>query len=171
MSSSDTGGVSESTPSQPNGYSRSYVLIAAAGTLGLHTPWKPSQPAMKSQASSRSSPPWRYRTVGRLAVEVVHAHVLGVVDRGGAARRARRHQVARDLGLAVDDHVLAAGEAVQVDALAAAGPADLDAGVDETLGMEARADAGFVEHRDGALFEHAGADAAEHVIAACAARR
>ena len=99
-----------------------------------------------------------------VAVEAVHADVLGVVDGNGAARRARRHQVPGDLGLAVDDHVLAAGEPVQVDALAAAGPADLDAGVDETLGVQARAHARFVEHRDRALLEDAGADPAEHVL-------
>ena len=99
-----------------------------------------------------------------VAVEAVHAHVLGPVDGNGAARRARRHQVPGDLGLAVDDHVLAAGEAVQVDALAAAGPADLDARVHQPLGVQARADAGFVEHRDRALLQDAGADAAEHVL-------
>ena len=106
---------------------------------------------------------------GMAAVEVVHAHVLGLVDRDGAARRARVHQVARDLGLAVDDHALA-GESVEVDAVAAAGPADLDAVVHEALGVHARADARFVEQRDRALFEDARADAPEHVLAACAAR-
>ena len=35
----------------------------------------------------------------------------------------------------------------------------------EALGMHARADAGFVEHRDHALLEHARADATEHVLA------
>ena len=36
--------------------------------------------------------------------------------------------------------------------------------VHQPLGVQARAHAGFVEHRDGALFENAGANAAEHVL-------
>ena len=34
-----------------------HVTLAASGTLGLEMPWKPSQPAMKSQASSCVTPP------------------------------------------------------------------------------------------------------------------
>src|SRR5438045_9666743 len=32
--------------------------------LGRQMPWKPSQPPMKSQASSMSRPPWRQRIFG-----------------------------------------------------------------------------------------------------------
>jgi hypothetical protein len=56
MSSSETGGLSASNPSQPNGYTFSYSVIASRGTLARHTPWKPSQPAMKSHVISWLAP-------------------------------------------------------------------------------------------------------------------
>jgi hypothetical protein len=40
------------------------VRIAPPGTLARHTPWYPSQPAMKSQRSSCSAPSDRQRTLG-----------------------------------------------------------------------------------------------------------
>ena len=53
-------------------------------------------------------------------VEAVRGDIGGVVDRRQAGRCARLHQVARDLGLAVDDDPLAAGQPMQVDAVARA---------------------------------------------------
>ena len=40
----------------------------------------------------------------------------------------------------------------------------LDAAVRQALGVHAGADAGFVEQVDRNLFQHAGADAAQHVV-------
>jgi hypothetical protein len=113
------------------------------------------------RAGLAAMPVAHHRMVG---VEAVHAHVLGLVHRLRPARSAGIHQVARDLGLAVHDHVLAAGQPVQVDAMAAAGPADLDAAVHQPLGVQARADARLVQHVHRALLQHAGADAPEHVV-------
>ena len=126
---------------------------------------------MKSQAISCALPPFVKRTRRPVAVEAVQADAFGLVDGGQALRRAQLHQVARDLGLAVDHHLLAAGQAGEVDAVARAAEAELDAVVRQALGMHARAGAGGVEQVDRHLLEHAGADPAEHVVAASAARR
>ncbi len=39
-------------PSQLNGYVKSCSAITPSGNAGRQMPWKPSQPAMKSQTSS-----------------------------------------------------------------------------------------------------------------------
>ena len=82
------------------------------------------------------------------AVEVVHRDVRGLVDGRQAGGRARVHQVARQLGLAVDHHVLAAGQAVHVDAVPLAAAQHLEAVVHEALAVHARADAGLVQQVD-----------------------
>ena len=95
----------------------------------------------------------------------MHADVLRLVHRGLRLRGARVHQVVRHLGLAVDHDALA-GQAEQVDAVALAAEAHLEAVVRQAFGAHARVDAGLGQqvHRD--LLQHAGADAAEHVFGA-----
>ena len=105
------------------------------------------------------------------AVEVVQRDVRGLVDGAQSCRRARFHQVARDLGLAVDHHPLAAGQPGEVDAVAVAVKGNVEAVVQQPLGVHARADAGLVEQVRRRLLEHAGADARKHVLAALRARR
>ena len=104
-------------------------------------------------------------THGRAVVEAADGHVVGVVDGAAAGRGAVVHQVARDLGLAVDHHPLA-GQRVQVDAVAAAVEAQVEAVVRQAFGVQPRADAGFVQQVHRHLLQHAGADAAEHVVGA-----
>ena len=98
-----------------------------------------------------------------IAVEAVEAHVLGLVDGLRAGRAARVHQVARDLGLAVDDDRLA-HERVEVDPVPFAARCDLDAVMDEALAVQAPRDVGLLDGLDGALLEHARAYASEHVV-------
>jgi hypothetical protein len=50
-------------------------VSAACGIDGRQTPWKPSQPAMKSHARSISSPAERERTRGAADSIAVDAHV------------------------------------------------------------------------------------------------
>ncbi len=100
-----------------------------------------------------------------VAVEPVQRHVRGLVDRSAAAGVARLHQVARDLGLAVDRDV-AAGEAADVDAVPVSVELQLDPVVRQTFRVEAGRDPGALQQRHGALFEHAGADAGQHVVSA-----
>ena len=51
-----------------------------------------------------------------------------------------------------------------VDAMTAAAKRKLDAIVDQPLAVRARAGADFIEQRHRALFQKAGADAAEHIF-------
>ena len=100
-----------------------------------------------------------------VAVEPPQRHVRGLVDRSTASGVARLHQVAGDLSLAVDRDV-AAGETADVDAVPVAVELQLDPVVRQTFRVQAGRDSGTFQQRHGALFEHAGADPGQHVIAA-----
>ena len=78
-------------------------------------------------------------------------------------------QVARHFGLAVDGDVLA-GQPGEIDAVQPVVEGEREAVMRQPLGMQPRADAGLVEQVDRALLEHAGAHAAEHMLAARRAR-
>ena len=52
--------------------------------------------------------------------------------------------------------------------MAPARPQQLEAAARQAFGMHARTDAHLVEQVDGGLLQHAGADAAEHVVAGLA---
>jgi hypothetical protein len=95
----------------------------------------------------------------------MHADVLRLVHRRLRLRCALVRQVVRDLGLAVD-HGALAGQPEQVDAMALAAKAHLEVVVRQAFGAQARVGAGLGQqvHRD--LLQHAGADAAEHVLGA-----
>jgi hypothetical protein len=67
--------------------------------------------------------------------------------------------------LRVDSDAFACGEIAEVNAMAAAVEAELDAAVLEALAAEAIADAEFVHELDGVVFEEAGADALFNVLA------
>ena len=99
------------------------------------------------------------------SAEVAGGDVGGVVDRRRAVFLALVHEVAGDLGLAVDRHALAASEAGEVDVVEGTAQGDVEAVVRQTLGIEALGSAGLAHHPDHALLEHAGADAGEDVVA------
>src|SRR5690606_19313247 len=103
--------------------------------------------------------------VGTCAVEVVYAHVLGLINTRKIICLPSIHEVIRKLGLAVDGDTLAARQAREVDAPASAVGEQLEAVVDEPFAMQALADAGLVEEVDRHLLQHAGTNAAEHVLA------
>src|SRR5689334_19784042 len=88
-----------------------------------------------------------------------------LVDRGRAASRACLHEISRDLSLAVDGDALAR-QRLQRDAVALAAEADFHASMRETLGVQARSDAGALEYLDTTLFKDASADTPEHVLGA-----
>ena len=102
---------------------------------------------------------------GRGGVDAMHRHFVGLVHRGQVGGAAGGHQVAGDLGLAIDHHPLA-GEPEQVDAVALASETQLHAIVRQAFGVQALGDAGGLQQVDGGLLQHAGADAAEHVARA-----
>ena len=100
------------------------------------------------------------------AVDIADRDHLGLVARRDAVLRERVHQVAGHLRLPVDRHRFSAGQVGEVDAMPASLEGELDPVVDKTLAMHALGDLGFLEQRDSAHFEHAGADAAEHIVLA-----
>ena len=96
----------------------------------------------------------------------MHRHVLRVIHGGQPLGGARLHQVAGHFGLAVHRHAAAAGERVQVDAVALAFEQQLDAVVVQAFGVGACTHAGLVEQVHADLLQHPRADAAEHVVGA-----
>ncbi len=101
--------------------------------------------------------------IGLGAVEIMRRDILGVVDGLAAAGLAVVHQVAGQFGLAIDHHVLS-GQRLQVDAAEPAAEGQFETVMHETFAMHARADAGLIQERRHAAFEHAGANTAENVI-------
>jgi hypothetical protein len=98
-------------------------------------------------------------------VEIDRQDIAGLVDRLQSGGGARVHQVARQLGLAVDHHRLA-HEIDEVDALPVAVETELDAMMHQPLGMHPRADADAVHQFDRAPFEHTRADTSKHILGA-----
>ena len=78
----------------------------------------------------------------------------------------RRDQILHHLLLAVDRDDLAGRQLRQVDVDDAAAEADVEPRVDHALALQPLAGAELVHQVDGALLQHAGADAAFDVVAA-----
>src|SRR5271166_3767155 len=97
--------------------------------------------------------------------DIVQAYPVGLVEGRHARSGARLHQVAGDLGLAVNGDGLA-GQLAEIDALPPSAKADLDAVMNETLAMKPVADAGAVEQTDRPVLDQAGANTAQHIFAA-----
>src|SRR5690606_3621417 len=99
-----------------------------------------------------------------VAIEIIGLDVRRLIDGRAAGRFPLVHEVVGDLGLAVDDHPFAAGEFVQVDPVFASVESDLDTVMGQADLAHALAGPRLVEHARHALFEHAGADPAQHVV-------
>ena len=104
--------------------------------------------------------------VGLVALQIVRRHVLGVVDDHALQTVARLVQVLGQLGLAVHHHRAAAAVLVQIDPLHLAVVGDEEAFVDLAFAVHALAALRLAHQRGEAVLQHAGADAAEHVLAA-----
>ena len=98
------------------------------------------------------------RTLGWLGGHVLQAGRLGLEQDLAAGRKPQLDQVFQHLVLGVDRDHTAIGEVVQVDAVAAAGEAQLEAMVDEALPLHALAGADLRHQVDGGLLQHPGAD-------------
>ena len=95
-------------------------------------------------------------------LDIVDADVERFVDGRSAARGTRVHQIARHFGLAID-HDRFAGERFEIDAMPRAVKGNSRSVVNEPLATHASSSADFFDQRDGALLEHPGANAAEHI--------
>ena len=98
-----------------------------------------------------------HRTVGAGPFDGVHR---GVEQQRSAVLEPEGYQVLDHLGLGVHRHRPAAGQRGEVDAVRAAVEAQLDAGVDDALAVQALPGPARAQGVDGALFEDAGALAA-----------
>ena len=94
------------------------------------------------------------------------ADVFGLEENLAAGGEPRGDQILDDFVLRVDGNRAAAGQPAQIDSMAAAAEAQFDAVMDQADALESLADAGFIQQIDGALFEHAGADALLDILAA-----
>jgi len=103
-----------------------------------------------------------------VGVEIMQADIGGVVNRGEAGLVAGVHQVPCHLGLAIDRDGLAAGGAFQVEPVADPAEQQLDAVMDQSFMMQPLGDADFLEQADGALFQHAGPNPRQHIVAVLA---
>ena len=101
-------------------------------------------------------------------VQIVEADRTDLETDLAAGGEPGRDQVSHDLVLAVDGDRAPAAEAGEVDAMAAAGEAQLEPLVDQAFLLQARADACLLEQVGRALLEHAGADPLLDVRAAVA---
>src|SRR5262249_31660361 len=100
--------------------------------------------------------------------KLVQTDVAGLIDNLSAGSIARRIKVFRERSLAVG-HQLLAGKSLRVDEKpGSALPGDRRAVVRMTFAVHALAKPNLAQKPDSAVFEHAGADAFEHVCAALA---
>ena len=88
--------------------------------------------------------------------EILRQHVRGLVYGSAAHGLALFHEVAGDLGLAIDRH-LPAGQPAKVDAVVGAVEGERDAVVAQALGIEPGGRPAFLEQGDRALLEQPGA--------------
>jgi hypothetical protein len=100
------------------------------------------------------------------AFHIMRRHVLSLVDHRAAEPIPRFIQIARKLGLSVDDHGLATREGVQIHSLPDAVMRDGEAFVNLALAVHSLADLRFAHHFGKAVLQYACADPPEYVIAA-----
>ncbi|MNE06135.1 hypothetical protein D3C80_987160 [compost metagenome] len=101
---------------------------------------------------------------GLVAFQVMQLHIGSFIDDGRAAGLARLHQVAGHLGLAIHHHGAAAGQRLEVDALATTIEDHFETFVNQTFAIHARGHPRFAQQIDHALLEHPSTNAAEDVI-------
>src|SRR5204862_7074711 len=88
-----------------------------------------------------------------IAAKVMQADIRRLVDARGARRGPAIHEVAGDLGLAIDRDALA-GQRLKIDAVPGAGKAELRPVMDEALVVPARAEPELIDEVHRALLEH-----------------
>jgi hypothetical protein len=102
----------------------------------------------------------------RVRCDVVQRHVLGIVHDLAFEPVARLVEVARQLGLAVDHHRVAARILVEVDAVEHAVMGDLEPVVDLALAVHPLAALRCAHQFGEAVLQNPGADTGKHVLAA-----
>ena len=99
----------------------------------------------------------------RGSVEVVDAHVAGLEHNLTSGCEPRRDQILDDFVLRVDCNRAASGQPAQIDTMAAAAEAQLEAVMGQSDPLQPLADSRFNHQVDGALLEQAGANPLLHI--------
>ena len=102
--------------------------------------------------------------VGLLALELMRLNIAGRIEDGGPVGCTGLHQVTGNFGLAIDHHRLAAGQGLEIQALAAPANQQLDTFVHQAFAVHTFGHTGLAQQVDRALLQHTGADAAQHVL-------
>jgi len=100
---------------------------------------------------------------GAAMLDLVQAHIRGLIQRLSAGGQASIHEIARDLGLAVDDHALA-DQGLKVDAVPLTAEGNLDTVVGQAVPVHAVTHAGLIKKLGSALFNHSGPDPAQYIV-------
>ena len=148
------------------------MFSAPSGIDGRQTPWKPSQPAMKSQEISCDSPPVRKRIFGLPLVFAPltpkSCTLTSAASRKtwpfAAARASKRSR--HDLILRINRDGAAVGEFLEVNAMSAAAETKPDAVVGKPFAFEPLANTRLFEQIDSSLLEQASTHALLDVLPA-----
>jgi hypothetical protein len=100
-----------------------------------------------------------------LGIEAVQADAVDLEEQGKAGVEPSLDQILDDLQLSVDRRRAATGQLADRDPVSAAAEAQLDAVLDEALAAQPLVKPQLGEQVNGALLEHAGADALLDVLA------
>src|SRR5262245_52985094 len=98
-----------------------------------------------------------------LRIHVAHAHVGNFKQQRCARAHARRNEIFDDLVLPVNGNAPAC-QCSQVNAAAVPEDIEVDSVMEETLALKPVADAALDQEVNGGLFQHAGANAIDHII-------
>ena len=100
----------------------------------------------------------------RIAIDIVQGHIAGIVNRGSADLGTRLHQVTRHLGLAIYRH-MAADQGFKIHTVLFAVKHEFATIVRDAFGSQIFGHASALQAVYGHAFQHACADAAQHIIA------
>src|SRR6185437_4849224 len=131
------------------------VTVAAGDEVALYRAHR------TVRAGRRAAGPEGHSRPG--ARELVQRHVVDLIEGLPARRRPGRHQVARDLGLAVNANA-AADQRSKVHPMTGPAEGELDPLVHETFAAHPLARARGIEQLSRALLDDSGTDAAEDVL-------
>ncbi|MNT13563.1 hypothetical protein D3C72_1485380 [compost metagenome] len=104
------------------------------------------------------------RDIRLRALHIMKPYIGSLIDRGGAGRPAGIHQVAGHFSLTIDQHRTTPRQCLEVQAVASPPVHQFNTLMHEPFRVHTLTHAGLAHQVDGALLQHPGADAPEHVL-------
>ena len=95
----------------------------------------------------------------RRSLKIMYLDVVDIKENAASGSQSRFDQVLQDLVLCIDHNRLAAGEGLEINAVAAAGKLQFDPMMYEALLHHSLANTSLIQEIDGTLFKYAGTDA------------